>query len=56
MEHLAKEHEQNAIKLRARLDETEKKLRQTEETLATDHKNWEKENAILVQKIEFLET
>lgn len=56
LEQLAGEHEQTAVKLRARLDETEKKLRQTEDSLSTDHKQWERDNAIMVQKIEFLET
>lgn len=42
-------------RLRARLEETEKKLRSSEGLLRSDMTIWAKDNAILVQKIDFLE-
>lgn len=42
-------------RLKARLSETEKRLKQSEDLLKNDQASWEKDNAVLLQKIEFLE-
>ncbi|CAG9315681.1 unnamed protein product [Blepharisma stoltei] len=49
------ENLKSTARLRARLDETEKKLRGSEELQRSDMSIWAQDNAILVQKIEFLE-
>ncbi|CAG9311596.1 unnamed protein product [Blepharisma stoltei] len=57
-EKLAEQQQENiksTARLRARLEETEKKLRGSEELLRNDMSIWAQDNAILVQKIEFLE-
>ena len=54
-EEIEEEHLNSTSRLRARLNETEKKLRSTEELLRNDIAVWAQDNAILVQKIEFLE-
>lgn len=51
-----KTYEDTIVKLTRKLEETEKKFKKMEEVLKGESNNLQKENAILAQKIEFLET
>ncbi|CAG9321625.1 unnamed protein product [Blepharisma stoltei] len=55
IENIKKESNDTIMKLRARLDESEKKLKAFEDSQRNDMTQWAQDNAILVQKIEFLE-
>lgn len=55
IEKMEQEYKTSTARIRARLSETEKKLRNSEELLRNDMAIWAQDNAILVQKIEFLE-
>ena len=52
---LANEHEISQTRLKSRLDETERKLKQSEENFKTEQTTWLKNNAVLQQKVDFLE-
>lgn len=52
---LVKEQEAATTRLKTRLDETEKKLKSTEESYNSDQAQWLRTNAVLQQKVEFLE-
>jgi chromosome segregation ATPase len=52
---LSRENENVVSKLKSRLDETEKKLKFNEENFKSGQANYEKDNAILIQKLEFTE-
>lgn len=55
VEKMEQDYKVSTARIRARLSETEKKLRNSEELLRNDMAIWAQDNAILVQKIEFLE-
>lgn len=55
IEKMEQDFKVSTARMRARLSETEKKLRNSEEVLRNDMAIWAQDNAILVQKIEFLE-
>ena len=55
LEQLAREHEENSIKLKARLEESENQLKNTRDEHGAGTASWEKEKAVLMQKVEFLE-
>lgn len=52
---LANEHEISQGRIKNRLDETEKKLKATEETFKTEQTQWLRTSAVLQQKSEFLD-
>ena len=52
---LANEHEISQGRLKSRLDETEKKLKASEETFKTEQAQWLRTSAVLQQKSEFLD-
>ena len=55
LEQLAKEHEENSIKLKSRLDESENKLALLTSEHGSGSAEWEKVKAVLTQKVEFLQ-
>ena len=52
---LTQEHDAAINRIKSRLDETEKKLKSTEETFKNEQTQWLRTNAVLQQKVEFLE-
>ena len=52
---LVKEQEAAVARLKTRLDDTDKKLKTTEEAYKSDQAQWLRNNAVLQQKSEFLE-
>ncbi|CAG9316966.1 unnamed protein product [Blepharisma stoltei] len=52
---LVRDHESSITKLQAKFEEVDQKFKQTDETLKSQQVQWQKENAILAQKLEFSE-